>query len=153
MPSSHVDISYTFRAPGDLVITSTADVWSLDDLPHWAASQKGCGKVPALGPFAGAEIFLSHICGWPLEGLSARPSVYQRECRPCIHLCAVRFAAYGMVFELCSRWFQDVEPSKRTRHRPTGATPVQWTCLPPASSHHPRPRMSSWACRVCPLQV
>ena len=48
--------------------------------------------------FAGTEISFSHICGWLLEGLSARPSMYLRECRPCIPLCVLRFAACGLVF-------------------------------------------------------
>ena len=101
---------------------------------HWAGDPKGWWHIPALAPFAGAEIFLSHICGWPLEGLSARPSLYLRECRPYIPLSTVRFTTCGLVYELRSLWFQDVESSRRARHRPTGATPARWTCLPPASS-------------------
>ena len=123
------------------------------EIAHWAVGLKGWWHLPPLGPFAGTEISFSHIRGWPLEGLSARPSVYRRECRPCIHLCAVRFAAYGLVYELRSLWFQDVESSRRARHRPTGATPARWTRLPPTSSHHPWPRMPSLSCRTCPLQV
>ena len=38
-------------------------------------------------------------------------------------------------------------------HCPTSATPARWTLRPPTSSHHPRARMPSLTCRICPLQV
>ena len=65
--------------------------------------------------------------------------------------CVLRHVAWSMS---CACKGSKMSQSRRAKsHCPTGATPARWTLRPPTSSHHPRARMPSLTCRICPLQV
>jgi hypothetical protein len=50
--------------------------------------------------------------------------MYLRDCRSCISVSTADFATCGSFHELHSRWFQDVESSRRARHSAAAATPA-----------------------------